>query len=487
MASHHDLEFDSSRPALVLLFGNAAKKHHTLDNGATVIGRARGCDLGLEAPDVSSIHCVITRGSDGYHVRDCLSRAGTKHNGKCVKEADLRDGDLLQIGPFSFRVHLPSSRSAIRTSDANKRLEHLVHSRRNLARIALRQRRMIRLVRVMQQDVTGKAVKDQLNQQIQGLKARVRDYDQRVRTLEDAERDLAHDRETLDRQMAAFQAEVEHAKQQPVPSEQLQAFEQQKKEFFMTREQSARDQASLLARFKEQQAALAQMEETLRQQRQSIEAFVSNQVTAGPATECVEADESHKLRAENEELRQLLARVQHEREQDDAAGPKSPQKSGEIASLRRQLQEKDTQLAELRANPSPHGEGDADSLEAELTEFRRQLENDRKKLNTEIEQVRARNKELDEATREMELEMSKERADLARERQRLERLRDEVRLELERLQRDGGLRDRLTPVQTLRDEINSRRNPGAELPSKPTNEEAMQARLRTLRSKVNEQ
>ena len=67
--------------------------------------------------------------------------------------------------------------------------------------------------------------------------------------------------------------------------------------------------------------------------------------------------------------------------------------------------------------------------------------------------MRSRNDELDEATREMELEMSRERAELARERQRLERLREEARLELERVQREAGVRDRLAPVQKLREEM----------------------------------
>ena len=36
------------------------------------------------------------------------------------------------------------------------------------------------------------------------------------------------------------------------------------------------------------------------------------------------------------------------------------------------------------------------------------------------------------------MEMSRERADLARERTRLDRLREELRLEMERLPRDGS-------------------------------------------------
>jgi pSer/pThr/pTyr-binding forkhead associated (FHA) protein len=109
MVTSSDQEFDSTQPALILLFGSAGKKHRLLDRDAIIIGRARGCDLGLDAPDVSSVHCVVSRGPSGFHLRDCQSRSGTKHNGNAVRETLLRDGDLLQIGPFSFRVHLPTS------------------------------------------------------------------------------------------------------------------------------------------------------------------------------------------------------------------------------------------------------------------------------------------------------------------------------------------------------------------------------------------
>ena len=100
---------------------------------------------------------------------------------------------------------------------------------------------------------------------------------------------------------------------------------------------------------------------------------------------------------------------------------------------------------------------DLESFEAELNQYRQQLESDRAKLNKEIEHLRIATRELDEATREMEMAMSKERAELARERIRLDRLREEVRNELERVQRDAGMRESLAPVNKLREEINQKK------------------------------
>src|SRR5947209_4703951 len=61
MASKHDEPVDLKRPALELLYGSCEKKRRVLDRDVLIVGRARGCDIGLEAPDVSSLHCVITR------------------------------------------------------------------------------------------------------------------------------------------------------------------------------------------------------------------------------------------------------------------------------------------------------------------------------------------------------------------------------------------------------------------------------------------
>jgi chromosome segregation ATPase len=134
----------------------------------------------------------------------------------------------------------------------------------------------------------------------------------------------------------------------------------------------------------------------------------------------------------------------------------------ENESLRQLLEKKDAEIDELRqAKPAavedlPAVE-DVDSYEAELIQFRRQLETDRARLNDEIQVIRQRNEELEETTRDIEMQLSKERADLARERTRLDRIRAELQAEIDRLQKDGGLSNRLAPVQRLRDEIAERK------------------------------
>jgi chromosome segregation ATPase len=675
MPSKHDQPFDPARPALVLVYGDANAKHRYLDRDALLVGRARGCDLGLDANDISSLHCVITRGDGRYQVRDCQSRAGTKVNGNAVREQQLVDGDLLQIGPFSFRVHLPAGCSARPLPpQRDPRLDRLERSRRRFAQIALQQRKLLQQAKKNVGD-TEENASPGLKKQLSSLRARVSEYDRRSRVLEDAERDLARDREILQCERNNFREQVEQTEQElaakrraadeaieaqrqqlqeeaqqlrtPPPAaipvaeaaptappakaadtdglkrhyeklrkelgrrarqveriraqaqadaaavqarktdlqhradelirreqeiaalhavvlekehasqhlaeelrarelrideletlcrqgetslgdlqrvvqdlesennrlknllaEKLELFAREQKELSMMREQWANDQDTILQRLARQKAAMAQVEEVLQEQRRSLDdVLVALQQPQGGGTESEQMreladdnerlrrllaeqtgteDELNLLRRENREMHALLAELETQHHNGTKpASMATAESAAELEQLRAQLQEKDKLIEEMRVDAANDlGGRDPETYEAELNKFRRQLEADRKKLNHELEQMRVRNEELDQATREMELEMSRDRADLARERQRLERLREDVRLELERVQRDGGMRDRLAPVQNLRDEINGRRNSTSDQTPKPSKEDALQGRLRSLRNRM---
>src|SRR5262249_13495091 len=106
MINRHKNSITTAQAALIVTHGNTANRHRPLQGHTIILGRSRGCDLRLEAGDVSDLPCVITRRPDGFHIRDCASRAGTRLNGDAIQDAILQDGDLLQIGSFSFRVEL---------------------------------------------------------------------------------------------------------------------------------------------------------------------------------------------------------------------------------------------------------------------------------------------------------------------------------------------------------------------------------------------
>ena len=162
----------------------------------------RGCDIGLDAPDVSSLHCMIWRGAAGLQIRDCGSRAGTRINGDTVQEAMLHDGDILQIGPFSFRVYVPAILSPIQAK--GRRNKHVEKSRRNLGRLAVALRHKIsEMAHLM--EISGSV--HSLDQKASGLRQRVRDYEQRSKQLEQDERDLSRDRDLLEKERAQHQTQ----------------------------------------------------------------------------------------------------------------------------------------------------------------------------------------------------------------------------------------------------------------------------------------
>jgi pSer/pThr/pTyr-binding forkhead associated (FHA) protein len=105
----HRRDLSLSHPALIPIAGNYDKKPRSLDRDVTTIGRARGSDLCLEANEISVLHCIIYRTADGYRVRDCNSRCGTRVNGESVKTHLLHDTDIINLGPFSFEFCFPKT------------------------------------------------------------------------------------------------------------------------------------------------------------------------------------------------------------------------------------------------------------------------------------------------------------------------------------------------------------------------------------------
>jgi len=74
---------------------------------------------------------------------------------------------------------------------------------------------------------------------------------------------------------------------------------------------------------------------------------------------------------------------------------------------------------------------------------------------------------MEDAAREMELQMARERALFAHERVEMNRLREEIRVERERREREGGARDRVAAVSKLKDELTGRRQTEAHGQSNP--------------------
>lgn len=178
------------------------------------------------------------------------------------------------------------------------------------------------------------------------------------------------------------------------------------------------------------------------------------------------------LHSTRQQLREEEARLSHERarlEEQPAEATPAPDATPHpvqdlsplVESLRAEVADRDAAIKRLKEQMERQARRmnveNSCSYEAELHRFRLELEQDRQALNEEIAQLRQRQEELEDAARETELELSRERAIFANERAEMNRLREEIKLERERQQREGGARDRLGPVSKLKDELTGKR------------------------------
>jgi chromosome segregation ATPase len=193
-----------SQPALLPLHGVQDKKPRYLDRDAIIIGRARGCDLCLDAPDISNLHAVISRTAEGFRIRDCGSRSGTKINGESVKTAALQDGDVVQMGLFCFTVQVPAAPLGKAVSSA--KFDHLQKSRLHLARQGLR----LRLKLQKLSDCGMSRTPNELTRKASDIKLQIRSYDQRHTELEQAERELEQERDKLRKERETHMGHIQH-------------------------------------------------------------------------------------------------------------------------------------------------------------------------------------------------------------------------------------------------------------------------------------
>ena len=75
----------------------------------TLIGSAPSARLYLPSKTVSRCHAVIINTDGGLFIRDLASRTQVRVNGKPLPEADLREGDVIQVGQFTFRFTDPTA------------------------------------------------------------------------------------------------------------------------------------------------------------------------------------------------------------------------------------------------------------------------------------------------------------------------------------------------------------------------------------------
>lgn len=93
---------DGPRAGFLVRRGPKAGSRFELEDGITTLGRHPESDIFLDDITVSRRHAEVRRTADGYRVRDVGSLNGTYLNRGRVEEADLAEGDELQVGMFKL-------------------------------------------------------------------------------------------------------------------------------------------------------------------------------------------------------------------------------------------------------------------------------------------------------------------------------------------------------------------------------------------------
>jgi pSer/pThr/pTyr-binding forkhead associated (FHA) protein len=373
MATRCDDTFDPSQPTLIVTYGNTAKKHRALNRPVLVLGRARGCDIGLMAPDVSNVHCVIVRHPEGFFLRDCSSRSGTRLNGDPIREAILHDGDVLQIGPFSFQAYLPASKQNGGTVFCSlERAQKLERSRRNLARHALSLRRQLQAQGNGSAELAAQQL--ELDRRVNQLRQQARDVEQKAKRLQQGEHDLSRERETLERERAALQAQAQQGERdqgrdRETLDRELAALKARLQQGERDRQALDLELTGLKARLQQSASDLSRERETLERERAALKARLQQG----------ERDLSHDRQTLDRELAALKARLQQS--EGELSGDRETLER-ERAVLQARIQQGERDLAQRRAQ-----------VEAEIrlrwNQFQQQLREEEEKRQQETASARA--------------------------------------------------------------------------------------------------
>lgn len=81
--------------------------------GVNHVGRDPNCELCIDHPTISSLHCELALTDDGVYIRDCNSTNGTFVNGDPVMEAWLDPGQTLRLGDVELLVESTDATVAV--------------------------------------------------------------------------------------------------------------------------------------------------------------------------------------------------------------------------------------------------------------------------------------------------------------------------------------------------------------------------------------
>jgi pSer/pThr/pTyr-binding forkhead associated (FHA) protein len=358
MRKEQENRIDPAKPALIVLYGATKRRCRPLEAEVTVLGRNPTCDVGLVSPEVAPVHCIIVRLADGWRIRDCSGRA-TRVNGKAVQDERLNNGDVIQIGTFSFEAHLPptspsanglrapAAAAAPPPAEQEVDVEHVQASRRRLAEHALGMRRKLHEAQQQRREL------EQREQDLQRMEQRLRAATQeRQGERAEAQARLDHRKAELDhfakhlrrQEQKLREQERQQAKQIEADRAAYEAdLVRERAELERERREAASLRHQVMQRHVELEQTAAALEEALSREKEQLEKD-REQVVRERSYLAEQRQELIQMRAELER-RPVAPATSEDTRLDDA----SPDR---LASARRLLR----QLADRRRALAPRQE-----------------------------------------------------------------------------------------------------------------------------------
>jgi pSer/pThr/pTyr-binding forkhead associated (FHA) protein len=196
---------------LVVQNGRHSGARRPLNDPLTLIGQASGCDIRLNVDGVEQLHCAIILDPAGPILRDLNTPGGTRVNGEAVTIRRLSAGDLIEIGPFQFKVDLGTPRTAEILSVDVMGLEREREGLRiQAAAVASQQAALAEQETRLEQ--RGAALARQEEQLAAHLEQRQHDLDEQERRLQTARADFQRERDAQAAALAAQQSELAEAR-----------------------------------------------------------------------------------------------------------------------------------------------------------------------------------------------------------------------------------------------------------------------------------
>ncbi len=103
------------RVTLVVVQGGAEGTEFEIENERVTLGRGIDADLRFEDDTLSQIHMALEVAADLVRVRDLDSTNGVHVNGAEVKLADLKHGDRIEAGGYTFLILIDEREPQTRT------------------------------------------------------------------------------------------------------------------------------------------------------------------------------------------------------------------------------------------------------------------------------------------------------------------------------------------------------------------------------------